>query len=162
MGSFVIDAFEFCRQQERREGETPVSGFSRLTEESLGKTGVIRWSVRGDHDKLGHPQLHLAVAGEVELTCQRCLQPFAYAVQSESVLVLAANEDEADRIEELVDEAFDVIVATQQLDLAALIEDEALLTIPLSPRHEACPGRQEMKEEAKQASPFSVLKNWKQ
>lgn len=141
--------------------------FPRLANESAGQGGVIRWSVRGDIDKLGHAQLHLAVTGTVHLTCQRCLKPYEFGVDSESVLLLAQDEATAEQIEGQVDEEFDVIVAPQPCNLAELIEDEALLAIPLSPRHETCPGQAVAKdsEESRaggKPSPFAVLKNWKQ
>lgn len=165
MNAFVIDAFEFCRLKEYREGVNSLADFPRLAKETVGKTGSIRWSVKGDVDKLGHLQLRLAVAGVIDLICQRCLQPFEFAIQSESVLVLATDEVAADQIESLVDEEFDVIVASQSFNVAELIEDEALLAIPLSPRHEACPDQAEKDGEERNdmpTSPFAVLKNWKQ
>lgn len=162
MDGFVIDALAFCRLQESRAGESPVSDFLRLAGESVGKVGMIQWSVRGDSDKFGHPQLHLVVTGSIELICQRCLKPISHVIDSEAVLVLAADDAEADRIEKLVGEDVDVIVAPQSFDLAALIEDEALLALPLSPRHEVCPDRTAVAEHQQSASPFSALKNWKQ
>jgi uncharacterized protein len=167
MNAFVMDAFEFCRLKEYREGENPITDFPRLAAESLRKTDAIRWSAQGGADKMGHPQLTLVVAGTVELMCQRCLKPIEFAIESRSVLILAKDEASADQIEELVGEEIDVIVVPQPFSLAQLIEDEALLAIPLAPKHAVCADqvRQEVPEEGvveKPASPFAVLKNWKQ
>lgn len=173
MNALVIDAFEFCRHKEDRTGENPVADFPRLANESAGKAGAIRWSVRGDMDKLGHAQLTVAIGGSVNLTCQRCLKPLEFAIESESVLLLAKDEVSAEQTESLVDEEFDVIVVPQQCNLAELIEDEVLLAIPISPKHEICPGPvaaesgerdegDEGDEVTARPSPFAALKNWKQ
>jgi uncharacterized protein len=170
MNALVIDAFEFCRLKESRAGENPVADFPRLADESTGKAGAIRWSVRGGMDKLGHAQLTLAIDGSVNLTCQRCLKPLEFVIESESVLLLAKDEVSAEQTESLVDEECDVIVVPSQCNLAELIEDEVLLAIPLSPKHEICPGPVAAQsgepdgndESAARPSPFAALKNWKQ
>jgi uncharacterized protein len=57
----------------------------------------------------------------------------------------------------------DVIVGSRSLDILALVEDEALLALPLAPKHEVCPDQsvQDLAGESKKESPFSVLKNLK-
>ena len=47
------------------------------------------------------------------------------------------------------------------MDLLMLVEDEALLSLPLSPRHAVCPGPVQEVQKEKAESPFSVLKNLK-
>jgi uncharacterized protein len=42
-----------------------------------------------------------------------------------------------------------------------LVEDEALLALPLSPRHEKCPGDVPTSGVEKAESPFAVLKKLK-
>ncbi|HYD62449.1 MAG TPA: YceD family protein [Noviherbaspirillum sp.] len=165
MNAFVIDAFEFCRLKERREGEVPIADLLRLAEESVDKAGVVRWSLQGGSDIRGHPQLDLAVSGKLSLMCQRCLSPFEFEFESGSTLILAQDEASADEIDVLLaDESVEVIVGSRSFDVAQLIEDEALLTIPLSPKHEVCPAPVEQKaaEEGEKESPFAVLKKLKQ
>lgn len=165
MNAFVIDAFEFCRLKERREGEIAVADLPRLAEESIDKSGFVRWSLQGGSNRQGHPQLNLSVSGTVRLMCQRCLTPFDFVIASDSVLVLASDEDSADEIDALLgDEAVEVIVGSRNFDIAQVIEDEALLTIPLSSKHETCPDQSlpEAAKDAEKVSPFAVLKNLKQ
>ncbi len=164
MNAFVIDAFEFCRLNERREGEIAVADLPRLAEESVGKSGSVRWSLQGGSDRRGNPQLTLSITGGVQLMCQRCLAtPFAFDIVSESVLVLAQDEASADEMEELlVDEPVEVIVGSRTFDIANLVEDEALLAIPQSPRHEVCPTQlPAASKDAEKVSPFAVLKSLK-
>jgi uncharacterized protein len=166
MSAFQIDSFEFCRVKERREGQIAVSDLPRLSSELVDtdKTENLKWSLAGGNDRLGNAQLKLSVAGNVKLLCQRCLKPLEYSIASESVLTLAKDEASADEIEQLLDDDdIEVIVGSRDLNLHALIEDEALLALPVSPKHEICPG-QDLFEEAKvpkKESPFAVLKNLK-
>lgn len=165
MNAFVIDAFEFCRLKERREGEIAVAELPRLAEETVDKSGSIRWSLQGGSDAHGHPQLTLSVTGVVSLICQRCLTPFAFDIVSDSILVLAEDEGSADEIDALLaDESIDVIVGSRTFDIAQVIEDDALLTIPLSPKHDKCPDKlmPEGSAVTEKVSPFAMLKKLKQ
>ncbi|WP_198156073.1 YceD family protein [Herbaspirillum autotrophicum] len=163
MSAFVIDAFEFSRLKERAQGAFAVSDLSRLSAESVDQSGTISWSVVGGSDKYGHLQLALSVSGTVNLVCQRCLNALPFEIASESVLLLARDDADADAIEQMLDnDAIDVIVGTSALDVGSLVEDEALLALPVAPKHDVCPdaGVSELLQ-AKKESPFSVLKNLK-
>jgi uncharacterized protein len=165
MNDLVIDAFEFCRLREHREGDLSVSALPRLAEESVDKTGNIRWTLQGGSDNHGHPRLDLAISGTVRLLCQRCLTPVEIDISSNSVLILAQDEKSADEIDALLeDEPFEVVVGSHDFDVGQVIEDEALLAIPLAPKHDACSVAevaQEAVREIEKESPFAVLKNLK-
>jgi uncharacterized protein len=164
MNAFVIDAFEFCRLKEQRNGEFPVEALPRLAEESVDRSGSVVWSLQGGKNLHGHPQMTLSVSGKIRLLCQRCLTPLDFAIDSGAVLVLAPDEDSADEMDALLaDEDVEVIVGSHAFDIRQLVEDEALLTIPLSPRHESCEKRLVVDSvpEVKKESPFAVLKNLK-
>ncbi len=165
MSTFVIDAFEYSRLKECREGDVAVSDLARLSEELADASGALHWSLQGGADAIGHSQLRLSVSGAVNLMCQRCLAPFVFDLASESILVLAKSEVHADEIEAaLEDDAVDVIVGLKALNVAELIEDEALLAIPLAPKHEICPDGVALEGvgSARKASPFAMLKGIKQ
>jgi uncharacterized protein len=165
MNAFVIDAFEFCRLKGQRKGEIAVSGLSRLVEELADESGLLQWSLQGGADKLAHSQLMLSVIGSVQLRCQRCLMPFEFVIDSGSILIVARDEASADEIDALLgDDAIEVVVGSKALDIIQLIEDEALLALPLAPKHIACPDEpaRDTLKSAKPDSPFSVLKRLKQ
>ena len=165
MKPVAIDAFDFGRGKDRRDGEAAVAELPRLARECVDTSGMLRWEIVGGTHGSGHPQLVLHVAGDVQLVCQRCLRPFAYPIQSASTLVLARDEAQADQIEAMLDdETLDVIVGSAAMNLADLIEDEALLVIPQAPKHVSCPsGEVVVKTDDKDAkpSPFAMLKNLK-
>jgi uncharacterized protein len=163
MSAFVIDAFEFCRSNGHREGVTPVAEMSRLSKDCADQTGEIAWTVDGATSKHGYPQLTLSVSGTVHLTCQRCLTPFAFDMDSETVLMLGNDDAHADEVEEVIgDESIDVIVGSRTCDVRDLIEDEALLALPLAPKHAVCPDSKLLDAiKNEKPSPFAGLKNLK-
>jgi uncharacterized protein len=165
MNEFVIDAFEFCRRRERRNGTVLVSQLPRLADETADKSGSIDWSLESSADTLGRPLLLLSVSGSVQLMCQRCLSPLKFEIVSLASLILAKDEASADEIDATLseDDTFDVIVGSKALNIVDLIEDEALLAIPFSPKHEVCPDQQEQGniQAVKKVSPFEVLKKLK-
>lgn len=165
MDAIDIDAFEFCRLKERREGGIAVADLVRVSEDTADKSGTIAWSLQGGHDVHGHAQMRLAVSGTVRLLCQRCLAPFSFDVESEAVLVLALDEESVDAVEALVDdESVDVIAGSHAVSVIELIEDEVLLSIPFSPKHDVCPGYEvpDALNKPEKESPFAVLKKLKQ
>jgi uncharacterized protein len=163
MSAFVIDAFEFCRNHGVREGVTPVAEMPRLAADCADKSGEIRWSLQGGETRQGYPSLTLSVAGTVQLVCQRCLAPFPYEIDSSTVLVLGRDDEEADQIEEILDdESIDVIVGSACVDIRDLFEDEALLALPQAPKHEVCPESGLLDAlKSEKVSPFAGLKNLK-
>ncbi len=162
MSAQTIDSFEFCRSAAQASGTTPVAEFKRLCADLADASGEMRWSFQGGLHPEGDPQLTMDVAGTVRLVCQRCMAPFDYSLQSRSVLVLAADEEQADAVEErLDDDSIDVIVGFKGMDLLMLVEDEALLSLPLSPRHDVCPGPVQEVQQDKAESPFAVLRKLK-
>lgn len=160
MNALVIDAFEFCRTSSIREGVTPVAQLERLARDCADPSGSITWKAEGGTTKQGFPQLRLTVAGTVQLNCQRCLTPFAYDIDSSTLLLLGEDDAKADEIEEIIDdETIDVIVGTRAMNLMDLIEDEALLALPQAPKHDTCPDTallDGLRSEKK--SPFDALK----
>ena len=163
MNAFVIDAFEFCRSNGSREGVTPVAEMTRLTKDCADTSGTISWKVEGGTSKMGFPQMTLSVKGTVQLVCQRCLTPYAFDMNSSTLLMLGKDDEQADEIEEMVDdETIDVIVGSRSMDLMDLVEDEALLALPHTPKHDVCPDSA-LLEKAKSAklSPFDALKGLK-
>lgn len=163
MDKYIIDAFEFCRLSEQRKETTAVAELPRLSVESHGAVGSVSWELHGGLGPHARPQLSLSVAAGVQLICQRCLQPFEFELESSAHLVLAKDEESADQLDELlVDEEVDVIVGSSALNVVDLIEDEVLLALPISPRHDVCGSGLSMASDDKSTlSPFAVLKNLK-
>lgn len=160
MNAIVIDAFDFCRSNGSQQGVTPVAEMTRLAKECADPSGTITWRAVGSTSKMGFPQMTLSVAGTVQLVCQRCLTPYAHTIDSSTLLMLGKDDEQADEIEEMInDETIDVIVGSRSMELMDMVEDEALLALPHTPKHEVCPDTA-LLDKAKSAklSPFEALK----
>jgi uncharacterized protein len=129
-----IDSLHFARAEQSLRGSLPFASFRRLDDVLFDPDGQLAYELRGGSDARRRPQLELTVRGTPHLQCQRCLGRLEYALELRSVLVVIAPGAALD--EDLNDpDAPDVIEASSELDVAALIEDEVLLSLPLSPRH---------------------------
>ncbi|WP_249205011.1 DUF177 domain-containing protein [Achromobacter sp. Marseille-Q0513] len=190
-----IDAFAFARLGKEAQGTVPLVRLTRFTdglpEQSAGVAGLVTWSVRGEQGKsgllAGEPLLHLHVQANPVVICQRCNAPFAYPVDSQTLLHLVKSEDDLDdgfsasgQGDDESDEDDDgeegqgfapdqpeKVVGSHHFDLLAQIEDELILSVPYVPKHDVCPGAQANDGDAsqepvvKRPSPFAVLEQLK-
>jgi len=130
----VIDALDFVRSGKSLQGSIPVLNLKRLSSYLTNSAGELAYLVTGLLDERDRPLLEMSVNGTIDLSCQRCLEKIEYTLDMRTALLLARNEDELSRYDE--DIFVDAIYASNELDILALIEDEAILSLPVSPRHE--------------------------
>jgi uncharacterized protein len=150
-----IDGFDFAASGEARSGQWPLRALPRLRSSLADDSGELRYELRGTQDALGRQALRLKVDGMLTLNCQRCLDTMAYPVAIDAILVLAASEAEIDADAD-DPEAPDRVLASREMPIGELIEEEVLLTLPFAPRHERCGARQRDDGE-RRASPFAGL-----
>lgn len=159
----VINNIEFARKALEIHDRIPVSQFLRLRDLLSTTDGALDFSLKGGVNSAGKPTLRLQVQGEVQLPCQRCLEPFAfgldidetYVVVADETAIPASTEDEATAQE-------DFIVADTQMQVNDLVEDEVLLAVPYAPRHdETVCGGGDVQDGLKKPSPFAVLQGLK-
>ncbi len=171
--NLILNLPEFCARAATLEGEFAPQAFSRLHAELVGiETG--RWRVAGRlaarHELpefAGLPVLELTIEAVFQVACVRCLEPVRVELSVDQAFVALASEAAADdALAE--DERFDAIVSSTHFDLAALIEDEALMALPSQPHHERCsaqalaalglkPGEEGVMLQAPKDNPFAVL-----
>jgi uncharacterized protein len=155
-----LDALGLARSGTRVEREFDLAGFARLRDRLADPTGTARACAAFRLE--GHwPAMELGVSADVVLTCQRCLGPLRRTLESASRLAFA---DEG--APELPSNYEAIGSDPRKLDLAALVEDELLLALPLIPLHDAgerCvgPGAKDESEEpaAGMRRPFAGLKD---
>jgi uncharacterized protein len=151
----VIDSLEFARAAGRFEGRVAVAEFDRLAELIGNSSGALDCTVLGERDSEGQSYLVVRVAGELELRCQRCLKSLFWSVSlSSRLLLVAPNTDWPD--DDLAEDECDAIGAEKALPLLPLLEDEVILALPLSPRHEMCDPPVPDGED-RESSPFAAL-----
>lgn len=150
-----IDLFEFARLGDQASGRIALADMRRV--DTPDRAGALKWkAATGAGGRRGLPKLDLEIDGAIELICQRCLQPMTHAVAIRSHFVIAPDEESATVFDD--DDAVDAIVGAADFDLDALLEDEVILSLPIAPRHEACPGGQGDRPAAdEKPSPFAAL-----
>lgn len=171
---FIIDNVAFSKRAEQLSGAIPLNACHRLVDylsshsifegaDDFGRLNhgrEIKFSLRGEEDLLGKCFLHLQIQVELQLICQRCLSQMGmnfsleldYLV-SDLVLDHAAADDQMDDSDE-----YDLLEPSQAMDLLSLIEDELILAIPMSPKHDFdC--SDVSKPSGEKPNPFAVLKD---
>lgn len=129
----VIDSLEFARTEQTLHGNLPVPGLVRLQDSLHDALGQVDAVVQGGKDGQRRPILRLDIAGALNLRCQRCLGRLDYPLRLSNTLLLVSQAEAESG--ELDDMEADWIVASSELDVAALIEDEIILSLPYAPRH---------------------------
>ena len=159
MRSYLIVPSDFCKAGETVEGKAPVAELERLASYCADATGEVAWKVTGSIDVYRKPRLLLEVSGEIRLVCQRCLDAMPFRLDTRTSVVVAFSEDEADEIESGLedDDSTEVVVSDGKVELMDLIEDEAMLALPPSPRHDTCPDKTAGSWKEKKTSLFAVL-----
>ncbi len=155
--SYIIDSAAFAREGRELTGVRPVSQFERLAEVVIAESGDLQFAVTGVREE-GQNALFLDVvaSGTLMLRCERCLEAMPWPLKAEGRLLLVPPGQPLPD-EELEEEDFDPIHASSTLDVLPLIEDEVLLALPFSPRHEQCAPPLPLGG-AEKESPFAVLK----
>ena len=129
----ILDSLDFAHNARELRGVAQVADLPRLLDMLASAAGEINFVVRGYQDRHGKPMLELALTGQCQLRCQRCLQGLDYPVQMVShLLLLRADELDESAVEE---DGIDSILADASLNLLKLLEDELLLSMPFAPRH---------------------------
>jgi uncharacterized protein len=148
----VIDGLQFARLGSELRGTVGAAQLPRLAEMSCG-VDQIAYAIEGGVNAEGKPCLRLRASGALQLVCQRCLGPIPHVVSldvelqlSESLREIAQADDDVDRV-----------LASPAMDVAQLVEDELILDLPLSPRHEGCEVAPQEAQAPSRPSPFGVL-----
>lgn len=173
-----IEPFKWAEQGFKWSGEVPLSRFARIAPEVCEPADQHKVQVdlrlsMDEYQRIAWLDASLAVI--VPLTCQRCLEPVDTPLTTQVHMALLKYEKQAERLDEDADY---IVLGTEQIgqgapeapviDLAELLEDELLLTMPISPRHESCENKhhaiveiEDEPEPEKRDNPFEVLANLK-
>ncbi|MCF7520516.1 YceD family protein [Neisseria sp. ZJ106] len=120
------------------------------------KNSTVSFTLKGGRDNLQRLFLDLELTGEMPLTCQRCIQPMPFSLNEAGRIVLFDNEEKLDEAM-LSDEELEGMVIEKTLDVRQLIEDQILMALPFSPRHEDCGNRALNEVNRDKPNPFAVL-----
>jgi uncharacterized protein len=148
----TIDGIRFATNGSEQEGHIATGELGRLTEAGC-QAGHLRYRLSGSLNERGKPSLRIVVAGEIKLTCQRCLGELNFAVLTDGELELS---EDFKSIAEAEDD-LDRVLADRAMSVAELVEDEVILALPMVPSHETCAAGITAEPRTVRESPFGVL-----
>jgi uncharacterized protein len=129
----AIDGLAFARGASVLAGRLGLDSLPRLAQSGCSGS-VIDFVLSGEINERGRPGLRLVVDGSVRLECQRCLDGLELPLHLEVQLEFAGSEAEIASADDDVER----VVAGREMSVAALIEDEVILALPMVPKHERC------------------------
>jgi uncharacterized protein len=164
-----LDVSGFAEAAAVISGNDPIRNYERLRAELVdpAENLMVRWEAVGQRrsgpDGAVVPWVHLTADLLAPLVCQRCLSRVHVPLHVDRWFRFAADEATAAAEDEEAEE--DVLVASRDFDLHELTEDELLMEIPVTPRHEVCPEPARLSAvdpdfetaEAERPNPFAVL-----
>lgn len=113
-------------------GEIELDRLPRLAGLLHSKAGSVKASLQFRQRGVGRLAATLELATTVELTCQRCLEPFAQPIAERVELLFVEPGEAGTSIPEDVEP---IELDEGRLLPAQLIEDEIIVAIPLVPKH---------------------------
>jgi uncharacterized protein len=147
----TIDGPRFALAREVITGALAIRDLPRLAEMGC-EAAALQYAVRGTENAEGRAALAVEVRGALRLTCQRCLGAFEFRLAATSTLELADSQTEIDA----ADDERDRVLASKSMDVAAIVEDEVILALPMVPMHASCEAAV-AHAPGKEASPFAAL-----
>ena len=157
-----VDVFELAHSAGRVAGSIPVAALPRLAAAVTRVDGPLDYELEGFIDELGRPAARLQLQGRLVMPCDRCNGPLDSVLEARSTFFFVADEAQLNAVP--IDESeVDALIGSAQFDLWNLVEDEAILALPLSPRHDACRPAvlEQPAAEEERPSPFAALEQLK-
>jgi uncharacterized protein len=114
----------------------PLHRLERIAPQLTRHDGMVTGSVALSMEK-GRIVAEVELAAQLEVRCQRCLQPMTIPVESRSQVALVGSEADAAAVQPELETA---LAPGGRMRLADLLEEELLLALPAAPRHPGqCP-----------------------
>lgn len=130
------DVFVLARERRTIDGELPLADMPRLAASLLSTDGVLTYAIRGEVDDRGRPGAGMHLRATLPMECQRCGGRVDIVLDRDARFRFVADEEQLGATPD-DDDDVDVIVGSPRMELVPWIEDEAILSLPLVPRHEA-------------------------
>jgi uncharacterized protein len=112
--------------------DLPVADMERLRSVLASPEGRV-WGTAKFARERGRPVAQLAFTAQLQLRCQRCLEAMPVEIKGGSLVHLVPDEAAAVGLPE---DAEMLLAPDGKLQLAGLVEEDVLLSLPIAPRHE--------------------------
>lgn len=158
LNRILIDSQAFTAKQETLQGNVSLNQLDERiwTHDFTDLSSSIAYTLTGGTDKWQRPYLTLTLSGCLPLQCQRCMQPTEFALNENVRIVLFENEETIDEAM-LADEDLEGVLQEPEIDVFSLIEDQILMALPFSPKHEQCGNTQLEANNQSKPNPFAAL-----
>ena len=135
------DTHEFTRTRKQVSARAPLAMRPTMYDMLTDDDGYVDWSLEGERSRRadGGFDAHLALAfsGAVRMRCVRCLEPVEITIEDRRHFKLVVTESVAEREDAQTDD-FDLLVTSPHFEVLDLLEDEAIMALPLAPAHGTC------------------------
>ncbi len=160
-----IDPFSLALSGRIIEQTLPLAEFKRVTELLLDDSGRVTVRVRFGVDESDVIYLDGVVSANIQLPCQRCMEPMSTLISSSFDMGLIRDEDDSSS---LPDKYEPLLVDDKEFSLFGFIEDELILAVPVVVTHsmDECSASRYLQdttvvEEEEKENPFQVLEQLK-
>lgn len=164
-----VDPYKMAKAASEYQTSLALADLTRAAELLAHTQGVLTLRLSFAIDPQGIRTISGHIQGEVEVLCQRCLQPMLWTLDSEFTWGLVHQDADAANLPRAYEP---VVLEGEELELLPVLEDEVILSLPQAPYHKAGDCKLDLsqvhvEETASEAAPskenpFSVLKKLKQ
>jgi uncharacterized protein len=130
----TVDTFELAREARSIAGDLAFADLPRLLPALAASHGWLHYRITGERYEQGRPCATMRLHGRPLLECQRCGGTFEFGLERAAPFRFVGSEEELEALPLEEDEA-DVIAGARDMDIVRWVEDEAILSLPLVPRH---------------------------
>jgi len=165
-----VDARKAFVNETSLQGTVEVNKLPRIAACTTDQQGQIWTNLTFSIDRAGRRRIKGVAQSRLMLTCQRCLEPVATDLAEEIDLVLVDDEEGARQLDK---EYEPWIAEDNRIVLAALLDEQLLLGMPIVSFHETGPcieksryqsaeqGTDQQDQEPQGSKPFAVLADFK-
>lgn len=115
-------------------GNVPLDRFLRLRDQLLSVDGEVSVALAFS-TRRHRPSVRGQASVDVEVTCQRCMEPMPMRLEVFIDTLIVESEES---MAALPPEEDGVICGDKRISVVDLIEDDLLINLPMSTRHERC------------------------
>ena len=135
--------------------QAPVSSLPRIVDLLANDSGSIAVNLQFYRDEGRFRRIDGRLTGLVELICQRCLEPMPVTVDSQFSLGIVWSEKDAERLPKSLEP---LIVGEELVDLADIVSEELILSLPYVNYHSAADCQQQVGYSSVDPDPAAVIK----
>ena len=129
----LYDLEALAEREATISGEIELRQLTRLRDVLHSDSGSVQAVLKFSRQASVYVTVELKIDATVDLICQRCLEPMQHRVSEEVSLVLL---DQDSALGDLVETREAVVLDSEKLKPASLVEDELIVSLPIIPRHE--------------------------